>query len=70
MIVTHNSGVERRGYTVREVAEMLGVARRTVYRLIADNEVRTFHIGQAVRIRAEDVDRLTVTGTGGGPATA
>lgn len=63
VIVTHNSNVQRRGYSALEVAEMLGITRRTVYNLIASGELRSFHIGRAVRIRAEDVDRLVVTGT-------
>lgn len=66
MIVTHTSGVERRGYTVGEVAEMIGVSSRTIYKLVANGELRSFRIGRSVRVRAEDVDRLAVTGTGDG----
>jgi excisionase family DNA binding protein len=64
MIVSHNTGVPRRGYSVREVAEMIGVTPRTVYKLVASGEVRSFRIGRAIRVRAEDVDRIAVTGTG------
>ncbi len=65
MIVTNNSSMERRAYTVREVAQMLGAGTRTVYRLIDAGELRSFRLGRAVRVRAEDVNRLVITGTSG-----
>jgi putative molybdopterin biosynthesis protein len=60
VIVKHNSSVQRRGYSIREVAEMLGISRRTVYHLISDGDVRTFRVGRSVRIRADDLDRLVI----------
>lgn len=69
---TDHSTVQRRGYKIRDAAEVLDVAQRTIHRLIADGELRTFRIGRAIRVRADDLDRIVVTGTsdGNGAATA
>lgn len=69
IVTTHSSGVERRGYSTREVAAMFGISRRTVYKLINDGELRTFYVGASVRVRSDDLDRLTVNGTGYGNGT-
>lgn len=48
----------RTGYSVREVADSWGVTTRTIWTRIAAGELRTFKVGRAVRIFAEDVHRV------------
>ncbi len=52
--------------TVREAAVVLAIGRTTLYQLIADGQVRTVHIGRAVRVPVAEleafVDRRCHTG--------
>ena len=48
--------------TVEEVAHVLGVSKRTVWRLIAGRELDTVRIGRCVRIKALSVYRLVERG--------
>lgn len=41
-----------------EVADRLGVASRTVYRLINDGQLEAFHIGRAIKVRASEIARF------------
>ena len=45
--------------TVREVAEALGVSNKTVYRMIADGQLKAVRIRNAWRISAEELERKT-----------
>lgn len=40
----------------REAAEALGVSHRTITRLIEAGKIRSFKVGQQVRIREKDLD--------------
>ncbi len=44
-------------YTTQEVADILRVSRRTVYRLIKSGKLKAVMIGQW-RIKAEDLDKF------------
>ena len=44
-------------YTVQEVAKILKVSEKTVYRLIKDGKLKAVKIGQW-RIKKEDLDKL------------
>ena len=50
--------------TIQEAAEILRVARSTVYALIAAGELPRVKIRRSVRIRREDVERIAREGTG------
>jgi excisionase family DNA binding protein len=51
--------MERRGLRVREVAATLGVSRATLYRLLADGQVRGVRLGRkTLIIPADEIDRL------------
>jgi len=39
-----------KAHTLRQVAERLGVTLPTVYKLVRDRKLRTFHIGTAHRV--------------------
>ena len=58
----HELGIgreQKRGMSVREAAERLGVDPRTVRRLIERGELRSVRIGaKAIRVLSADVDRL------------
>ena len=41
--------------TVKQAAELLGVCKNTVYKLLHDNEIPCRRIGTAIRIRKKDV---------------
>ena len=45
MGMTAENIAEKRCYTVKEVQEMLGISRPTVYELLKKNEFRWFHVG-------------------------
>lgn len=47
-------------FTVGQTAKLLGVGRRTVWRLIADGEIATIRIGRRVLVRPEDLDAFIV----------
>jgi excisionase family DNA binding protein len=43
-------------WTVRQVAEYLSVNERTVYRTAERGEIPAFKVGDAWRVRPEDID--------------
>lgn len=47
--------------TMDEAAEYLGISRRTLDRLMVENDVRRVHIGQAVRIPVSELDHFIAT---------
>ncbi len=47
---------------VRDVANELTVSVRTVWRLIAANELKTVYLGRSVRITKESVERFIQRG--------
>ena len=50
MGMTAENIAEKRCYTVKEVQEMLGISRPTVYELLKKNEFRWIQIGNKYRI--------------------
>ncbi len=42
--------------TVREAASVLAFGRTTLYELIADGQLRTVHIGRAVRVPVAELE--------------
>jgi excisionase family DNA binding protein len=47
---------EKEFYSVRELAEKLGVVKETIYRLIKKGELPCQQVGRAMRIRWADVE--------------
>ena len=47
----------RRAYKVEEVAELLGLSRNTVFRLLKRGELQSIKVGGSRRITVEQLDR-------------
>ena len=56
MGMTAENIAEKRCYTVKEVQEMLGISRPTVYELLKKNEFRWIQIGHKYRISKKSFD--------------
>lgn len=56
MGMTAENITEKRCYTVKEVQEMLGISRPTVYELLKKNEFRSIQIGNKYRISKKSFD--------------
>ena len=56
MGMTAENIAEKRCYTVKEVQEMLGISRPTVYELLKKNEFRWIQIGNKYRISKNSFD--------------
>ena len=56
MGMTAENIAEKRCYTVKEVQEMLGISRPTVYELLKKNEFRWIQIGNKYRISKQSFD--------------
>lgn len=56
MGMTAENIAEKRCYTVKEVQEMLGISRPTVYELLKKNEFRWIQIGNKYRISKKCFD--------------
>ena len=56
MGMTAENIAEKRCYTVKEVQEMLGISRPTVYELLKKNEFRWIQIGNKDRISKKSFD--------------
>ena len=55
MAITVNEA-ERRCYTVKEIQDILGISRPTVYELLKKNEFRWIQIGTKYRISKKSFD--------------
>ena len=55
MAITVNEA-EKRCYTVKEIQEILGISRPTVYELLKKNEFRWVQIGTKYRISKKSFD--------------
>lgn len=60
--------VERLSYRIPEVAEALAVSVATVWRVIKRGELRTFKIGSATLVSAEDLRAMIARAQGLGDA--
>ena len=54
--VTEQVIAEKRCYTVKEIQEMLGISRPTVYDLLQQNQFRWLRIGNKYRISKNSFD--------------
>lgn len=52
----HRPHQEKRSYSVAEVAEILGVSKKSVYNLCAQGTFQTVRIGSALRISKKSFD--------------
>ena len=50
-------------YTAEEVAKLLRVSRQTVYTLIREGKIPHFKVGNKVRIKRVDIQKITNTET-------
>ncbi|MFO1129150.1 MAG: helix-turn-helix domain-containing protein [Rhodospirillales bacterium] len=48
----------RRGYSILEFGEIIGVGRTKIYELIAAGELRTVKLGKRRIVPASEIDRL------------
>jgi excisionase family DNA binding protein len=48
----------QRPYTVKQVADLVGLSRNAVYQMIARNELPAFRFGGAIRLPKDKIDRL------------
>ena len=55
MAITANEA-EKRCYTVKEIQDILGISRPTVYELLKKNEFRWIQIGNKYRISKKSFD--------------
>jgi len=53
-----SSAPEKRGFSVPELAQAWGTSRQHIYRLVADGEIKAFHVGRRIVIPAHEVDRV------------
>jgi excisionase family DNA binding protein len=60
---------ERRLYRIAEAAAVSGISRSSMYRLIAENRVKTVSILGRQRISAAELDRIAVEGVPVDPQT-
>ena len=57
--------LERKAYSPREVQEMLGIGKATIYRWLYSGKIKAVKIGKMWRIPAEAVEELLNTSGGG-----
>ena len=50
--------LERRAWTIREVAQQLGIPIRTAYHAAQVGEIRAVRIGGRVLVPVDEIDRL------------
>ncbi|MDR6851745.1 excisionase family DNA binding protein [Sphingomonas sp. BE123] len=51
--------MEKKAYRINEVIAATGLGRTTIYKLIAQGDLRKIKIGSSTLIPASDVDALT-----------
>ena len=49
--------------TIAELAQLLGIGRTTVYRLVKTGELRAVRVGERLRFRPEDVNAYLERGS-------
>lgn len=50
-------------YSLKEVAEILGVTYNTVFNLIQNGQIKAVKVGRVLRISQEEVEKITKVGT-------
>jgi len=54
--------MERKAYTIQEVAGALGVSARTIKRRLMDGSIRSFKLGRRRLVSAKQLDNLVNRG--------
>ena len=54
--IHHEASTEKRSYSVPEIAEILGVSKRSVYNLCASGTFKCVRIGTRLRISKKSFD--------------
>lgn len=57
-ITRKNSEMQRMTFKINEVAELLGISRTTIYKLIGQGELQRIKVGATTLIAATSVDSL------------
>lgn len=57
------SDFDKAFYTVEELAEVLQVNKRTIYRLIQAGKLEHYKVGAQIRVAASELERLKVERT-------
>lgn len=52
----HDAGSEKRSYSVAEIAEILGVSKRSVYNLCSSGAIKSVRVGTKLRISKKSFD--------------
>lgn len=56
--ILQEQDVEKKTYSVPEMAKILGISRRSAYQLCSrTSDFRVLHVGRSVRIHKESFDR-------------
>lgn len=50
--------MENKFFTVKDLADILKVSEKTIYRLIESKEIQAFKIGQSWRIKESDLQKF------------
>ena len=50
-------------YSILDLAEIFGVHKKTIYRLVRSGRIKAVYIGTQVRISKEELERLKAEGT-------
>jgi len=50
-------------YSLKEVAEILGVTYNTVWKLVTVHKINAVNVGRVLRVSQEEVDRIMKEGT-------
>lgn len=51
------SDVEKRTYTVEDIAKILNIGRTSAYNLVKEGHFKSVHIGSTIRISKKSFDR-------------
>jgi excisionase family DNA binding protein len=54
--------IERRLYTPTAAAQAISVSRSTLYRMIAEQRVRTVVVNQRLRVSSDEIARIAAEG--------
>jgi len=60
MTPSNRSAVEKRLFTVTQIAEMTSLSEATIRRAIRDEKLKAHYFGDAVRISIEDLDAYLI----------
>ena len=61
-MATDTAAVERKTYTILEVAEMIGVSKASIYNAVKRNEIPAIVIGNRIMCPKKAIDEMIATG--------